>query len=81
MRGEMVIVRAYKGLPLARKVLDIGERVIYLENDEGLPSIGFPKEDVFIYSEALYKRLESAVRRRDGRNLPRIWAEASPYIK
>jgi hypothetical protein len=81
MRGETVIVRAFKGVPLARQVWDVGERVIYLASGEGLTPIGFPKEDVFIYDESLYKRLQSAARRRDGRNLPRIWSEAKPYIE
>lgn len=81
MRGETVIVRAFKGVPLARRVWDIGERVVYITNEEGLTPIGFPKEDVFIYDESLYKRLESATRRRDGRNLAGVWSEAKPYLE
>lgn len=91
MRGEAVIVRAFKGVPLARKVWGIGERVIYLTDDEGLERLntghytpvplGFPKEDVFSFNKSLYKRLESAYRRKDERHLAGIWSEAKPYLE
>lgn len=90
MRGQTVIVRAFRGVPLARKIWDVGERVIYLTNEEGLekltsgrsapPPLGFPVEDIFRFDERLYKRLESAHKRRD-RNLAGIWSEAKPYIE
>ncbi len=61
MRGDTVIVRAYGGKALLRRVWDVGERVVYVTNDEefdklaaGKPAIepiGFPKEDVFRVSE------------------------------
>jgi hypothetical protein len=61
MRGDTVIVRAYGGKALLRRVWDVGERVVYVTNDEefdklaaGRPAIepiGFPKEDVFRVSE------------------------------
>lgn len=89
MRGETVIVRAFKGVPLARRVWAVGERVVYITDDEGLKKlasgnsrlspIGFPKEDVFQYGESFFKRLESAHRRKD-RNLAGIWSEAKPYL-
>lgn len=57
MRGDTVIVRAFGGKALLRRVWDVGERVVYVTNDEefdklaaGRPAIepiGFPKEDVF----------------------------------
>lgn len=57
MRGEIVIVRAFGGKPLKRRVWDIGRSVVYVTNDEefnkleadlpALEPIGFPKEDVF----------------------------------
>jgi hypothetical protein len=91
MRGQTVIARAFQGVPLARRVWDIGERVIYLTNDEGLeklasghsapPPIGFPVEDVFRFDEALFKRLESAMRRQEKAQLARIWSDAKPYIE
>ena len=91
MRGESIIVRAFGGAPLARKVWDVGERVVYITDEQGLkrltsgrdapPPLGFPKEDVFRFDERLYRRLESAIKRKDKRNLPGIWSEAKPYIE
>jgi hypothetical protein len=91
MRGESVLVRAFKGVPLARQVWDIGERVVYITDEAGFeklssglaaPSpIGFPKEDVFQYDGRLFRRLESAIRRSDSRNLAGIWSEAKPYLE
>ena len=90
MRGENIIVRAFKDEPLARRVWGVGERVIYITDDEGLrrlssgrstpPPIGFPKEDVFKFDERLYRRLASAIKRRDRLNLKGIWSEAKPYL-
>jgi len=61
MRGDIVMVRAYGGKALLRRVWDVGERVVYVTNDKefdklaaGEPAvepIGFPKEDVFCVSE------------------------------
>jgi hypothetical protein len=58
MRGDMVIVRAYRGRPFIMKVWEVGKSVIYLTKEEqflyllsndsrAVGSIGFPKEDVF----------------------------------
>jgi hypothetical protein len=79
MRGDNVIVRAFGGLPLVRKVWSIGARVIYLTDDEefqkleagksALPPIGFPKEDVFAFDPAIVSNLESLK-----------WSEAKPYL-
>ena len=87
MRGDTVIVRAYGGKALLRRVWDVGERVVYVTNDEefdklaaGRPAIepiGFPKEDVFRVSET-----QSRGRNLDWSQLER-WspAEHSPSQK
>jgi hypothetical protein len=77
MRGDDVIVRAFGGLPLVRKVWSIGARVIYLTDDEqfqklkagksALQPIGFPKEDVFKFDTAILESLK--------------WSEAKPYLE
>jgi hypothetical protein len=56
-RGEIVLVRAFGGKPLKRRVWDVGVSVVYITNDEHydrllagehtVQAIGFPKEDVF----------------------------------
>lgn len=57
MRGDIVIVRAFGGKALKRRVWDVGDTVVYITNDEqferlvagkhALEPVGFPKEDVF----------------------------------
>jgi hypothetical protein len=57
MRGDVVLVRAFGGKALKRRVWDVGESVVYVTNDEqfekliagkrAIEPIGFPKEDVF----------------------------------
>jgi len=62
MRGEQVIAKAFGGVPLVRRVWDIGDGVVYLTSEvefkkrEGggtaLEPIGFSVADVFAYSES-----------------------------
>jgi hypothetical protein len=69
MRGELVIVRAYRNRPLIRRVWDIGKRVVYITSEQeyqklisGKPSIGaigFPKEDVFKYDPNVAKDVDN----------------------
>jgi len=57
MRGDIVIVRAFGGKALKRRVWDVGDTVVYITNDEqferlvagkrAVEPVGFPKEDVF----------------------------------
>jgi hypothetical protein len=57
MRGEFVLVRAFGGKPLKRRVWDVGVGVVYITSDEqfqnlisgkrAVTPIGFPAEDVF----------------------------------
>lgn len=71
MRGETVIVRAFGGKPLVRKVWSVGARVVYLTDSMGLekmlaggeaaPPIGFPKEDVFRFDPEAAGNLNEAI--------------------
>jgi hypothetical protein len=89
MRGDKVLARAFGQKPLERVVWDIeGEKVFICRPDlleacerrESWP-VGFPVADIFQFDASLYKRLESAMRRKDTRNLSSIWTEAKPYIE
>ncbi len=63
MRGDLVIVRAYGGMPLIRLVWEEDERGVYITDDArfkllvageaSAPSVGFPMEDVFKYDAEL----------------------------
>ncbi|MGO9529804.1 MAG: hypothetical protein ACLP3B_01360 [Syntrophobacteraceae bacterium] len=68
MRGDLVIARAYKGIPLIRRVWDADERGVYLTDDihyemllagkDCAPQLGFPREDVFLYDANLASALQ-----------------------
>ncbi len=68
MKGEHVIVRAYGGVPLIRRVWEENERVVFITDDKqfellfaekpAIEAIGFPREDVFNYDVALAKKAE-----------------------
>jgi hypothetical protein len=61
MRGDSVIVRAFGGRALKRRVWDVGESLVYITTDEefeklveGKPAVepvGFPREDIFCLTE------------------------------
>ena len=68
MRGELVIVRDYRGRPFIRRIWDIGEDVIYITNDkmlqllmdkdpQAIGPIGVPKDDVFQYDPIFAKSI------------------------
>jgi hypothetical protein len=68
MRGDLVIVRAYGGVPFVRRIWDEDDQVIFITNDEQLKlllagetaiqPIGFPREDVFKYDPELATSIE-----------------------
>ena len=59
MKGDMVIVRAFRGVPLVRRVWEEDENGIYITDEvhfnrlmageDTVQPIGFPREDVFKY--------------------------------
>lgn len=59
MRGEMVVVKDFRGRALIRRVWDADAGAVYITDDqqferllagqEGLLPVGFPREDVFEY--------------------------------
>ncbi|MCX6702883.1 MAG: hypothetical protein NTW60_03400 [Candidatus Wolfebacteria bacterium] len=60
MRGDIVIVRSYGGVPLVRRIWEEDERGVYITDDVQLkrllaggyaiPPIGFHREDVFRFN-------------------------------
>ncbi len=63
MRGDTVIVRAYGGTALVRRVWDAEGDTVYIcsdknfdwlsRNDGSGTCIGFPTEDVFIFTDSV----------------------------
>jgi hypothetical protein len=53
---KLVILRAYGGQPLIRRIFEVTNKVVYVTDDsreDGLVSLGFPLEDVFEYDPQL----------------------------
>ncbi len=65
MKGDMVIVRAFRGVPLVRRIHEEGEKTVQITDDTldrgdiVLPIIGFPREDVFKYDPILAVTMDS----------------------
>ena len=70
LQGEIVIVKAFMGKPLVRRIWGVGERVVYITNDEqfkllmnkdqnAIGPIGFPKKDVFRYDHKIAKYINN----------------------
>jgi hypothetical protein len=70
MRGDLVIVRAFGGVPLIRRVWEETERGVYITDDtyfkrlmtgeEGtIQPVGFPREDVFRYDPDLAREMDT----------------------
>ena len=65
MRGDKVVVRAFRNEALIRRVWGANERVIYVVSPEtfdslstrrvGAEPIGFPREDVFEHIDGIKK--------------------------
>lgn len=68
MRGEIVIVRAFKGRPLVRRIWDSNQEVVFITDDENFRllsmgeeapmPVGFHYEDVFEYRPEIAESLE-----------------------
>jgi len=70
MRGDLVIVRAFGGKPLIRRVWNEVEHGVYITNDTifkklmagengTIQPVGFPREDVFRYDPELAKDMDT----------------------
>jgi hypothetical protein len=66
MRGKTVIIKAFGGDLLVRKVWSVGQNVIYVtdeknytlltNNKDAATPIGVPKDDVFEYHKNIHRR-------------------------
>jgi len=86
-RGDVVLVRAYRGEPLIRRVVDIDNSGVLvcrqetwqqaeLHGYEEFPAAGFPQSDVFTYNLGLYQLLQRAFISGDTTSIERIWDQA-----
>lgn len=81
-----VIAMGYGGIPLIRKAVGSGERVIYLSNldqniaRDGEPvGVGFPREFVYEFDEELFDKLQSAFRDTNREELDALWKAAKRW--
>lgn len=78
-----VLAMAYGGRPLERLAVGRAKGVIYLSTDSSTESVlsngvGFPENCVFEFDRQLFESLQKAWAQNDGKNLERLWAEATP---
>jgi hypothetical protein len=69
MRGDLVIVRAFRGVPLVRRVWEEVAQGVYITDDtlferlskgeNTVQPVGFPREDVFKYDPDLAKDMDT----------------------
>jgi hypothetical protein len=67
MDGRLAIVRDFEGKPLARVVVNIGDRLVYVANPDLLErvqagkssAVGFPPEDVYVYDDITFSKMSS----------------------
>jgi hypothetical protein len=69
MRGDLVIVRAFRGVPLVRRIWEEVERGVYITDDahlekllageETIQPVGFPREDVFRFDPEIAKEMDA----------------------
>lgn len=73
MRGDLVIVRAFGGKPLIRRVWEEVERGVYITDDAlfqrlmagengTIQPVGFPREDVFKFDSDLAAAMDDLVK-------------------
>lgn len=75
MKGDIVIVRTYGGVPLIRRVWEEDESGVYITDDVQLKRllaggyaiqpIGFPREDVFRFDPELAAKMDQFSKRGD----------------
>ncbi len=71
MRGELVIVRGFGGVPLVRRVWEEAEHGVYITDDTHLKRllagksetqpIGFPREDVFKFDPEIAATMDNLI--------------------
>ena len=87
-QGELVMVRAIRGEPLVRRIVEIGEEGVlvcreatWIDRAAGdghnVPAAGFPKAHVYRYDSDLYSKLLQAFELREADRLESLWEEAS----
>lgn len=72
MQGDMVIARAYGGVPLIRRVWDEDDRGVYIVDDarfqrllrdeDDMILLGFPREDVFKFDKDLARQMTELIK-------------------
>lgn len=73
MKGDLVIVRAFRGVPLIRRIWEEVERGVYITDDahlerllageESIQPVGFPREDVFRFDPELAAGMDDLVKK------------------
>lgn len=86
MRGDIVIVRAHKNEPLARRVWEVTAQAVFICSEEnfqvlsaeepGLWPVGFKREDVFCYDGDILNKLTNKYE-----SDPSLWERLIQYCE
>ena len=72
MRGDLVIIRAFGGIPLVRRIWEEVERGVYITDDTlfkrlmagengTIQPVGFPREDVFKFDPEIAAAMDTLI--------------------
>lgn len=84
MNGRLAIVRDFRGQPLQRVVVDVGQRLVWVANpmmldriQSGVSSaVGFPINDVYRFEKAIFLDMEEEWKQNECTNK---WADLKPF--
>lgn len=82
----LVIARAYRDRPLRRTVVGTAPGVIFLHNQDASAvdgtvdksGVGFPRDCVFPFADAVYRRLQAEWDAGDTAALTKLWEGLAP---
>ncbi len=78
MENDYVMVRAYGDEPVRLAALEVAATYVLVAGQDRTKTIGFPRDCVFAFDDALFARLNKAYQEGSGRTLATLWAKAKP---
>jgi len=83
MAEEVGVARAFGDEPVLVKIVAItnGTATVARTDKDADQSIGWPVRDLYVFEEALHRKLRQTFVRGDAAALRVIWSEAIPYAR
>jgi len=73
---QKIVVRAFRGRPVEMECRSVGGGRVHVARVGGKQTLSMPKESVFEYTAALFKKLESAWKSGNENLLESLWTTA-----